>query len=199
MIFVNRSVAGMASTLKDRFDAAKPFRHVVIRDLLNEDMARKVLQALKSERFEEKESDLFHLHQTKDLQSTRNKTLQELHSLFSSKDFLGLIQEITGIKTKKIDMAGSLYKDTNYLLCHDDQLSGRKIAYIFYLSESFEEKDGGCLVLFNSKQGKPTTISQKHLPLWNSLMIFEVSARSYHEVEENVSTKDRYAIGGWFH
>ncbi|MBX4211912.1 2OG-Fe(II) oxygenase [Candidatus Pacearchaeota archaeon] len=198
-IFVNRSVIDSKESLKKQFDISKPFRHVLVKDFLNEPRARKIVQALKKEKFEEKEADLFHLYQTKDLESTNNKVLKEVYSLFSSSEFLEIIKEITGIKATKIDMAGSLYKDTNYLLCHDDQLSGRKIAYILYLSEDFKEREGGSLVFFNSKDKKPTSIAKKYPPLWNSLMLFEVSPISYHEVEENISNKDRYALGGWFH
>jgi Rps23 Pro-64 3,4-dihydroxylase Tpa1-like proline 4-hydroxylase len=35
------------------------------------------------------------------------------------------------------------------LLCHDDELEGRRIAYIYYLVDSWSQEDGGCLDLFN--------------------------------------------------
>ena len=40
----------------------------------------------------------------------------------------------------------------DYLLCHDDQLEGRRFAYILYLTPDWEESDGGSLQLFNSKE-----------------------------------------------
>ena len=36
------------------------------------------------------------------------------------------------------------------LLCHDDELEGRRIAYILYLTPSWREEDGGTLDLFNT-------------------------------------------------
>ena len=64
-------------------------------------------------------------------------------------------------------MAGTLYVDTDYLLCHDDQLEGRKIAYLFYLSD-MKETDGGSLNLFASKNRVPTTIERKIIPKFNT-------------------------------
>ena len=96
-------------------------------------------------------------------------------------------------------MAGTLYESGDYLLCHDDELEGRKIAYVFYLSENFKEGDSGNFTLFDSKMGKPFRAVKKYVPLFNRLLIFEVSRKSFHEVEENLSDKKRYAIGGWLH
>ncbi|MEK6818670.1 MAG: 2OG-Fe(II) oxygenase family protein, partial [Nanoarchaeota archaeon] len=150
--------------------------------------------------FEEKEADLFHFHQTNDFINLREGKLKDFYEYFKGKEVKKLIEEITGIKLKaKIDMAGSLYKDTNFLLCHDDELSGRKIAFLIYLPKNFEEKDGGSFVLFDSKNEKPLNKTIKYLPKWNSFLMFEVSKISFHEVEEVIGKKERYAIGGWFH
>lgn len=35
------------------------------------------------------------------------------------------------------------------LLCHDDELEGRRIAYIYYLVDDWTEADGGALDLFS--------------------------------------------------
>lgn len=44
---------------------------------------------------------------------------------------------------------------TDYLLCHDDQLENRKIAFILYLTESdWSNEDGGQLELFKCSSCK---------------------------------------------
>lgn len=183
------------------FKRGKPFSHVVIEDFFIETQAEKLLAALRAEPFFEKDADLFHFFQTNDLTSSKNKIIREFALLVESKEFSNFIVSLTGIKVKPgaLDLAGSLYKPGDYLLCHDDQVEDRKIAYILYLSKGFTEKDGARFVLFNNKNGKPTTIAQSHMPHWNSLMLFEVSPLSFHMVEENLGVKDRYAIGGWLH
>ncbi len=187
--------------LKERYTNGMPYKHLVIDNFLNEEEARKIFDALKEEKFEYKESDLFSLNQTDDLMHTKNNTLKKFYEFFSSKEFEEWVEKISGIKLKigKIDMAGSLYKNGDYLLCHDDKLEGRKIAYVYYLSRDFKKEDGGTFVLFDSENGMPWIAREKHIPIWNSLLIFEVGDKSFHEVEEVLSDKKRYAIGGWLH
>lgn len=184
-----------------QFESNRPFPHLLIENFLSEEKAEKLLKALKKEEFEEKDSDLFQFRQTQDLHYSENKEIKEFVNMLESKEFSDKIKNITGINVKKgaFDLAGSLYIDTDYLLCHDDELEGRKIAYIYYLSEDFSEKDGGALALLEDNDGKPGKTSKRYYPKWNSLMIFEVSKKSWHEVEEVIGKKRRYAIGGWLH
>ena len=184
--------------LRKMFVNAKPYKHLVIENFLDEWKARQLLGALKKEKFEEKDSDLFQFRQTGELKFSKNKVISEFNELMRIK-ISELIEEISGLKLKrKIDMAGSLYIDTDYLLCHDDKLEKRKIAYVYYLCD-FKEEDGAAFVLFKDKNGRPWKAARKYLPKWNSLLIFEVTKKSWHEVEEVIGKKKRYAIGGWFY
>lgn len=223
--------------LNETFRRAKPFPHILIKNFLDEKIAEKLLKEIKKENFIEKEADLFKFKQTHDLHFTKNKFIKEFHSAFLNWNFFNFVSAITNKKFKgTLDMSASLYESTSYLLPHDDELEGRKIAYILYLSKDFKEKDGGAFALYNTKKileatqsrllprasvasnlknferearaisarkqsfsYQPTTISKKYLPRWNSLLLFEVSEISFHEVEENLSKKNRYAIGGWLH
>ncbi|KAL3314032.1 Prolyl 3-hydroxylase ogfod1 [Cichlidogyrus casuarinus] len=108
----------------------------------------------------------------------------------------------------------------NYLLCHDDQLDSRKVAFIYYLvDESWSEKDGGSLSLLdncpsdqfgftadvdkksseNISNFHPWCPAQKLIPKFNSLAFFEVCTKSFHSVNEILSDKPRLSINGWFH
>ena len=65
------------------------------------------------------------------------------------------------LKSDKIDMTSSKYKQTDYLLCHDDDIhgdkEGRRIAFVYYLVPSdWSSVDGGQLDLFkiNGKNKK---------------------------------------------
>lgn len=184
-----------------QFTRAKPFPHTVIPNFLQKDKAEALLAALKKEKFTHKESDLFSLNQTIDLSDSKQEVLKKFYLFAASDEFATLMRQITGLSVDAgaLDLAGSLYSSGDYLLCHDDQVEDRKIAYILYLSKGFVPKDGGQFVLFDNKGGKPSQEVQSHVPLWNHLMIFEVSNTSFHAVEENCSNKDRYAIGGWLH
>ncbi len=177
-----------------------PFPHFILKNFLPKPQAIELLKSLKDEPFELKQSDLFCLYQTKDLISSTNPLIQQFRTFLKSKEFTQYLTKITNIKLKSniIDMAGTIYTDTNYLLPHDDQLEGRKIAYIYYLSE-LKKSDGGALAFYNSKHNQPTTITKRTQPTFNTLILFPVSKTSFHEVEEVVTDKQRIAISGWFH
>lgn len=185
--------------MKEDFLNNKPFPHLIIEDFLSEKEAKILQKALVSEEFELKDSDLFTFNQTQDLHFSNNEKIKSFVEFLESNDFSILIKEITGIKVEPgaLDLFGSCYEDTHYLLCHDDQLEDRKIAYILYLSEDFEEKDGGALALLSDKKGEPDKIVKRYFPKFNSLIFFEVSKKSWHQVEEVMGKKKRYAIGGW--
>ena len=88
------------------------------------------------------------------------------------------------------------------LLCHDDELEGRRIAYILYLvDENWEKSDGGCLDLFKvNSDNQPTSIVSSVVPQWNSFAFFAVSPVSFHQVSEVVTqNKCRLSVSGWFH
>lgn len=184
---------------KKQFLNNKPFPNIEFQDFLKEEKAVDVLKALLIEKFFHKDADLFQFKQTNDLKNTSNKDLKDFISFLYSKEFINFMQEMTGFKlSDKTDIAGTLYESTDYLLCHDDQLEGRKIAYLFYFTD-FEESDGGSLNLFSSKNNIPDKIIKKIIPRFNKFAFFEVFQKSFHEVEEVIAEKQRIAIGGWFY
>lgn len=193
---------GHQAILRTTFKTAQPFAHLQIKDFLNDGEAKKLLLALKKEKFDEKDSDLFQFRQTGDLSDSKQNTIKDFAAFVNSKEFSSFITYITGIPLQagSSDLFGSLYQDTDYLLCHDDQLEDRKIAYILYLSEDFKEEDGGALALLEDVKGSPGEVVQRYYPGWNTLVLFEVSKKSWHMVEEILSEKKkRYAVGGWLH
>ena len=103
---------------------------------------------------------------------------------------------------RPIDLSGQSYRQHDYLLCHDDRLEGRRLAFILYLvDENWHEKDGGYLELFSvDNDGQPVEISRRILPAFNSLVFFEVTSISYHQVVEILSAdRQRISLSGWLH
>ncbi len=184
-----------------KFTDAVPYKHIFLNDMLNKKKADELSKALMNEDFHEKDADLFQFKQTDDLEASSSNTINEFYEFLNSMQFAEFIRMLTGknVKAGSSDVSGTLYTKTDYLLCHDDQVEDRKLAYIFYLGDDFEEKDGGSFNLIKSNSGKPGEVARKIFPKFNSFMIFEVSKKSFHEVEEVISNKKRYAIGGWMH
>ena len=188
-----------ARRLKKEFIEAKPFPNLSIKNFLKDH--KLLFEAIKKEQFYKKDSDLFSFSQTNNMFYSKNQAIQSAVKLFSSQTFSSLVNAVSGIKLKAgaLDMFGSLYEKTGYLLCHDDRVEDRKIAFILYLSETFVKKDGGALALYSNKGKHPYQKISSYSPIENSLFIFQVSNISWHEVEEVISNKKRYAIGGWLH
>ncbi|MBI4150277.1 2OG-Fe(II) oxygenase [Candidatus Woesearchaeota archaeon] len=188
--------------LQKYFSQNKPFPHLILPNFFHASKAIVLLSALKQEPWQLKDADLFRFHQTPDLRSSRNKFIQQYYHFFSSKEFLDYISTITNTKPlRSIDAAGQTYTAGDHLLPHDDRLAGRKIAYLYYLTKNFTKSDGGQLDFFasNAKTKHPATIMKSIIPHFNTLVLFKVSERSFHQVREIISNKKRISIGGWFH
>ena len=90
--------------------------------------------------------------------------------------------ELFGL-TKDVAISAAIYESADRLLCHDDELEGRRIAFILYLvAEDWNEEDAGHLDLFNvdPETIQPCSIGKSLLPKWNTFNFFEVSEKSYH-------------------
>ena len=173
-----------------------PFPYLELKGFFRKQKIMKVLPALRKEMFIRKEADLFQFNQTQDLVGTKSKILREFRSFLSSLELVTYLSNLTNtnLKARVIDMSGTLYEDTDFLLCHDDRLQGRKIAYFVYLS-TLQRTDGGRLLLYDQLEKVAASI----IPTFNTFAFFAVSAKSLHVVEEMVRPKQRLAISGWFH
>ncbi|MDO8510652.1 MAG: 2OG-Fe(II) oxygenase family protein, partial [Nanoarchaeota archaeon] len=181
------------------FSNNKPFPSLELPDFVKQDKIIKLLQALSKQQFSPHHSDLFQFSQTFDLLYNDDPLLKKCTALLSSPEMLDFMQSITKLKLSgKIDLFGSIYQDTDYLLPHDDQVPGRKIAFMLYLND-LDEKDGGALALYESKNKTPTKIARRIIPKAGTVVFFEVSSLSIHMVEEVLTDTQRITLSGWFY
>jgi len=180
-----------------------PFTCTVIDNLTEGD---EFLEAFKGELmdldFVEKNNDLYKFRQSGELSQSKLPLVSKFKDMLVH-ELRPWIQNATGIAlSESVDLFCAQYKEGDTLLCHDDELEGRRIAFIFYLvPEDWQEEDGGTLDLFNTDSGgNPADVSRRLLPKFNSLAFFEVSPVSFHQVSEVLSSnKIRLSLGGWFH
>ncbi|XP_076338734.1 prolyl 3-hydroxylase sud1 isoform X2 [Tachypleus tridentatus] len=183
---------------------ADPFRCCVLPNFIKDD-SETFLEALKNEllelKFIEKNNDLYKFHQSGDLKEIEMPCITVLKKLLSE-NILEWMKEVTDIPLNNlVNMFCSKYQYTDVLLCHDDELEERRIAYILYLVPPWTKSDGGTLDLFNSdSNGQPCKIVKSLLPAWNKFVFFEVTHQSFHQVAEILSEdKTRLSVSGWFH
>lgn len=181
---------------------SKPFRICKISNFLsNEDFMDEIKNELLDVKSRRNSIDLYQFEQTSNLANVDTKNLKLLYETFQL-DLASWMQKNTEIDlNKKISMSSSCYSDTDYLLCHDDNIRDRRIAFILYLSKNWTAEDGGALDLFDTDDnGLPRNVVRSLIPEYNSLVFFEVVDNSYHQVAEVTSDdRSRWSINGWFH
>jgi prolyl 3-hydroxylase /prolyl 3,4-dihydroxylase len=182
---------------------AKPFTCCSVKSLVNSQAdLEDLIEELNELQFLEKDNDLYKFKHSVDLNGIRSTLLKSLQRFFRS-DVKNWLHEVTGIDFHDtVDMFCSRYDYTDYLLCHDDELEGRRIAYIWYLvPPSWKQEDGGTLDLFDmDENGHPKGVVHSLVPAMNSFVFFEVTHKSFHQVAEILTRdKTRLSIGGWFH
>ncbi|VDP50016.1 unnamed protein product, partial [Soboliphyme baturini] len=73
--------------------------------------------------------------------------------------------KVTGFELDSyVALSASSYGYTDRLLCHDDELEERLIAFVLYLTPDWTERDGGSLDIFHT-DGSVFFICEQHLIL----------------------------------
>eukprot|EP01137_Pigoraptor_chileana_P036570 Opistho-2@32411 len=170
----------------------------------SEGFLRDVLAELRTTHMYRKSNDLYDFHQTDDMKRCDGNVAPLVCRLKDMlyTELLRWMRDVTGIDLNNtVNMTCARYGLTDNLLCHDDELEGRRIAYILYLvPPDWTAAKGGCLDLFSvDSSGQPDKIVQSLVPQWNQLAFFEVSPVSFHQVAECMCDDGRISISGWFY
>ncbi|KAI5613873.1 prolyl 3-hydroxylase OGFOD1, partial [Silurus asotus] len=180
----------------------EPFPHCKIANFVqNEGFVENLRDELLRLHFHSKSNDLYKFQQSGDLKKRKEHHISAIRSLLFLK-FRSWLSEVLGVDLEPtVDMSCAKYEHTDVLLCHDDELEGRRVAFILYLVPPWNLSDGGTLDLYNTDEHyEPVSIVKSLLPCWNTLLFFEVSPVSYHQVSEVLTDdKCRLSLSGWFH
>lgn len=188
---------------------AQVYPVVILPNILNEDFFTILKEELSTNIvYREKWSDLYHFKQTDDLKGHSSKPIQQLKEVLLSETFISSIEGIVGkpLSRQKIDLSSQNYGKGNFLLTHDDRLDSRRIAFVLYLVDpTWSEADGGSLDFFPTDfTNSPVMMNdvnawQRFFPKENTLVFFEVSMSSHHQVSEVLQDSCRISIAGWLH
>uniref|UniRef100_H0V381 2-oxoglutarate and iron dependent oxygenase domain containing 1 n=1 Tax=Cavia porcellus TaxID=10141 RepID=H0V381_CAVPO len=162
-----------------------PFLHCVIPNFIqSQDFLEGLHKELLNLDFHEKYNDLYKFQQSDDLKKRREPHISALRKLLFE-DFRAWLSDISNIDLEPtIDMSCAKYEFTDALLCHDDELEGRRVAFILYLVPPWDRSLGGTLDLFSiDEHFQPKQIVKSLVPSWNTLVFFEVSPVSFHQHE----------------
>uniref|UniRef100_A0A2R9AE77 2-oxoglutarate and iron dependent oxygenase domain containing 1 n=1 Tax=Pan paniscus TaxID=9597 RepID=A0A2R9AE77_PANPA len=162
-----------------------PFLHCVIPNFIqSQDFLEGLQKELMNLDFHEKYNDLYKFQQSDDLKKRREPHISTLRKILFE-DFRSWLSDISKIDLEStIDMSCAKYEFTDALLCHDDELEGRRIAFILYLVPPWDRSLGGTLDLYSIDElFQPKQIVKSLIPSWNKLVFFEVSPVSFHQHE----------------
>lgn len=179
---------------------ARPFRHVIVDDLLPAARLPGLIEMLEEEPVTAYEADIFAFEA-----SAPEPVSDELRGLRAElAAVLGpALSRITGREVRSVDMRAFAYRVGHYLLPHSDHQDGlgRVLAYIYYLPTP-EPPGGGELELFACREahGELLDIASavRIQPVANRLVVFEVGPTSLHQVREVLSGL-RISLAGWFY
>lgn len=187
----------------------KPFKICVISEFLeNSSFTQEIVDEMSQMEWHRKQMDLYEFHQTTDLANLPPNAKPALKSIYNMllNDMLPWMIQVTGLPLTRISASCSMYNYGDYLLVHDDLLSDRQIAFVFYCSpfcHEWREEMGGALELFESDllTGQPKYPIVKQLtPRNNQFVFFHVGKDSFHQVGEVTNlVYPRLTINGWFH
>jgi len=179
-----------------------PFTACVLKKLFdNEGFLTELKSELNELEFYEKNNDLYKFRQSKELANSSGPCVSEFRRLMVE-EMRPWITEMTGIPlTDAVNIFCAQYDHTDTLLCHDDELEGRRVAFIYYLVPDWSLEDGGSLDLFDTDiLGYPRNVIERLVPQHNYFSFFEVSPVSFHQVAEVLAeNKTRLSLTGWFH
>lgn len=115
-----------------------------------------------------------------------------------SSEFVAFFERVSGLSLRTEDDFGSHAMGRgDFLLPHDDNSRGRKLAIVAYLTPDWEPSFGGGLRV-EDEDGLRNSIDAT----FNSIVLFDVAAKTTHAVEpiaDAAGDRRRLTIGGWYH
>jgi Rps23 Pro-64 3,4-dihydroxylase Tpa1-like proline 4-hydroxylase len=175
--------------LKAAFNAAVPFRHLVIDEFLSPAFAQSLDRHFPS--LDKMRTHYAGLNEKKAEDNDfvkQDAAFTRLHTALSSQDFAAWLTDITGItplETVDDRLGYGLHQggDGSFLDIHIDYnihpvtKLQRKLNFLLFLNPAWEDHWGGFLELWDSRSQKA---GRRIAPLLNRAVIFECSEISYH-------------------
>ena len=177
-----------------------PFPHTIVKDFLDDSTIDLIIDALAGLEYDFKEADLFSYWSSINLTDIDHPAINILREDLGDSSWRKKVSKAFKVnKLKNIDMGAYVYGLGDFLLPHDDQVEGRIIAYSLHLTPEITEEMGGTLDLFEAESTGESRMVDSIIPDYNSLIMFEVSNTSWHQVREILTDIQRLTVTGWYH
>lgn len=175
------------------FQRARPFRHVVIDDFLEPEVAHRLLQTFPGfdSRYALNEMGQVGGKAVREHVRELPAPYPELDRYIQSAGFLDAVSRLTGIPDLLYDpdyvgggthenvdgQSLDMHVDFNY---HPRDMSHRRLNLIVYLNPEWEESWGGCIELAKDPWDPRDEARARVAPLFNRALVFETNEHSWH-------------------
>lgn len=163
---------------------SKPFQVAVLENFVqSSNLTSEIVKEMVDEvQWSRKQMDLFEFFQSTDISN-----LKHCPSIYQFYEFLKneakpLVERLTQQKFTNLTATCSMYTRGDYLLVHDDLLSNRRIAFVYYISpwedaKEWSEEMGGSLEIFETDENDlpQFPVVRKINPKDNQFVFFKVS------------------------
>jgi hypothetical protein len=190
---ISSRVLGSLAEIQNRFQEAKPFRHVVIDDFLEADKCEALLRDFPpfNDRYARDEHGGIGRKAVVERVSNISPFYAAFYKYINSESFLDLMSKLTGIPELIADktlFGGGTHDNQNGqgLDVHIDfniderRMLHRRINLLLYLNKEWEEAWGGAIELHSDPHNPGVDAVESFLPLFNRAVIFETSEYSWH-------------------
>ena len=190
--------------LAEQYRSAQPFPHIVLDDVLFADAFTRAAQEFPAMR-DPFWKGYLHVNETKygnTQPDTWGPTLTEVAKEFVSPEFVGFLEELTGISDLLPDWSmdggglhqtlrgGHLNIHADFTTHHVNEQWSRRVNILLYLNEEWREEWGGKLELWDKEMTAPQAKVQ---PAGNRMLVFTTSDDSFHGHPDALTCPDDVA------
>ncbi|MEO8739902.1 MAG: 2OG-Fe(II) oxygenase [Casimicrobiaceae bacterium] len=192
-LMIAPSVIGSATQIRDRYQAASPFKHVVVDGFLDVDQCEALLRDFPpfNPKYATDEQGRTGRKAVVERVSGISSSYRDFYRYINSAPFLAAISELTGIPDLIADdtlFGGGTHdnQDGQGLDNHVDfnfderRMLHRRLNLLIYLNKEWKEEWGGAIELHSNPRDAAVDEVKSFLPLFNRALIFETNEYSWH-------------------
>lgn len=192
----NKDLKILAEELKNEFHNNKPFPHVVINGLFNDDKLRAAKNDIskinKEKRTFHNHLEIKEMYHGEGLLSNSPDTVKEILNSLNSDEFVSFIEDLSGIDNlikddnfigagvHHIPPGGKLGIHIDFSRAPWDVNLYRRANVLLYLNEDWKDEWGGHLELWDDSIKNKGKCVKKITPNFNTLVIFGTKKASWH-------------------
>lgn len=191
---------------RERFDAAEPFRHVVIDEFLDPDFAQRLLEEFPSYEKGNSASDDGRAGGKSTVERIRSlgPAFAEVDATIQTRAFLDFVGALTGIEQLLYDpfyLGGGTHENRNGQMLqahidfnyHPSERWHRRLNLIVYLNPRWGKEWGGNLELFRDPYADVQPLARV-APVFNRCVLFETTEHSWHGFDRIQLPPDRLEL-----